>query len=58
MFLSGYFTIATTYRDFLGTYIECKKQYMYSMNQLVKLFKLAVSPPLALQHVEEVFPDI
>ena len=51
-------TRTTTYRESLGTCIECKKQDMNSMSQLVKIFKLAVSPHLDLQHVEEVFPDI
>ena len=50
--------MTATYREFLGTYIECKKKHTNSMNQFVKNFKLAVSQHLALQHVKEVFPDI
>ena len=53
--LFEYITITATYREFLGTYIECKKQDMYKMSQLVKILQTSYSPHLALQHVEEVF---
>ena len=46
-----------TYKEFLGTCVKSKKQYIYRLYQLGKNFKLIASSHLIFQHTKEDFPQ-